>query len=504
MVLCGIWCQVCLGVCVLVWLLVWLVCWWRLRCRVSVLAAPSEHPFEIVPGSFHFTTASPRAGAHSDWTTSFEFAPAGGGATYNDAHEITVKVPAGFDASNTAVPTCTQSQLLTQNPASFSDEMPDCPIDSQLGELTIEDTNPTKGGTHQETVPIYNMEVSSFGVAAELGYKTSVFTGLVQIKVRPEDLGLTATTLDIPPTGELHKVAFKVWGVPAASENDFMRGARCGSHEEVPPICRNEFGEPQKAGIVAKSLLANPTNCEGSSESEMWANSWEEPIGEDIALWPHAVSEVAAMSECERLPFEPTIAASPSTRSAESPTGLDVSILVPQEWDNPLNNPVTSTSSYLKGAKVTLPEGMTANPGLAEGLGACTPAQYASETSSSLPGAGCPPEAKIGSITIETPLLAEKIRGAVYIATPYDNVPEFGTPEHPNGSLLALYVVAKEPQRGILIRSAGKIEPNPVTGQLVTTFERQPRSTVGPFRRGCRSSRSAGSRSNFVPVRRRR
>jgi hypothetical protein len=448
----------------------------------AVLAAPSEHPFEIVPGSFHFTTSSDQAGAHGDWTTSFEFAPAGGGATYNDVREVIVKVPAGFDASDTAVPTCTQSQLLAPNPTSSSGELPDCPLDTQIGDLSVEIN--VAGHERQETVPVYNMEVSSFGVSAEIGYKTTAFTGLVQIKVRPEDLGLTGTTLDIPPIGEVHKVVFKVWGVPAASENDAMRGARCGIYDEVPPICRNEFGEPQKAGITAKAFLANPVSCESGYESVMFANSWEEPIGEDLALWPHAVSEVAPMTECERIPFKPTIAASPSTRSAESPTGLDVSILVPQEWDNPLNSPVTSTTSYLKGAVVTLPEGMTANPGLAEGLGACTPAQYASEASSSLPGEGCPPESKIGSITIETPLLAEKIRGAVYIATPYDNVPEFGTPEHPDGSLLALYVVAKEPQRGLLIRSAGKIEPNPVTGQLVTTFERQPSIDGGSAQEG--------------------
>ena len=76
---------------------------------------------------------------------------------------------------------------------------------------------------------------------------------------------------------------------------------------------------------------------------------------------------------------------------------------------------------------------MTINPSAGSGLGACTPAQYASETSSSLPGEGCPPESKIGSIEIETPVLAEKILGAVYVATPYDNRPEFGTPEHPVG-----------------------------------------------------------------------
>ena len=445
------------------------------------LAEPSEHPFAIVPGSFHFTTSSDQAGVAGDWTTSFEFAPAGGGgATDGDVREVIVKLPAGFDASNTAVPTCTEAQLLIPHLGSHG--LPDCPVASQLGDLTVEYN--VEGSEHQETVPVYNMEVTSFGVAAQLGYEITVFTGLIEIKVRPEDVGLTATSIDIPPIGELHKVSLTTWGVPAAAEHDAMRGALCGSYGEIPPICRNELGGPQKAGVPAKVFLSNPTSCEEKFEAGMVANSWEEPFGENLAQWPNASSEVPAFVDCERVPFEPAIAVNPSTRAAESPTGLDVSTLVPQEWDNPLNNPVSVSSSYLKGAKVTLPEGVTANPGLAEGLGACTPAQYASETSSSLPGEGCPAESKIGSITIETPLLAEHIRGAIYIATPYDNVPEFGDPEHPGGSLLALYVVAKEPQRGILIKVAGKIEPNPVTGQLTTTFERQPSVNGFPAQAG--------------------
>ena len=59
------------------------------------------------------------------------------------------------------------------------------------------------------------------------------------------------------------------------------------------------------------------------------------------------------------------------------------------------------------------------------------PAQYEAETASSLPGEGCPPESKIGSIEIETPLLNEKIPGAIYIAKPYDN--PFGEEATPTG-----------------------------------------------------------------------
>jgi hypothetical protein len=434
-------------------------------------AKPSEHPFGIVPGSFHFTPSSLQAGAHADWVTSFAFEPEGeGGATYNDARNISVELPAGFDASNTAVPTCSQAQLLAINKVGPDGEVPECPLSSQVGLITLEIF---KEGTSPEqlTVPLYNMEVTTFGTTAELGFKTVIFTELLQIGVRAQDLGLTSSTTNLPKAGETHKVAVTVWGVPAAKEHDALRGAVCGDRGESPPVCHNEYGAPQPANTAVRPFLSNPTSC-GVSEARMEADSWEEPFN-----WSKASDTVGPIVECERVPFEPSIEAQPSTRSAESPTGLAVSLLVPQAWENPL----TISTSNLKDATVTLPEGMTANPSLAAGLGACTPGQYAAETSSSLPGEGCPSESKIGSIEIETPLLNEKVDGAVYIAKPYENEPSFGDPEHPGGSLLALYVVAKDPERGILIKVAGKITPNPVTGQLVTTFSNNPQQPFNRF-----------------------
>ncbi len=433
-------------------------------------ARPSEHPFGIVPGSFHFVPSSLQAGAHADWLTSFAFEPEGeGGPTYNDARNVGVELPAGFDASDTAVPTCTQEQLLAINQIGDG-EVPRCPLSSQVGLITLEiltvGTSP-----EQLTVPLYNMEVTTFGTTAELGYKTVIFAGLLQIGVRARDVGLTSSTVNIPKAGEIHKVSATVWGVPAAKEHDALRGAVCGDRGEHPAQCHYEYGGPQSANIAVRPFLSNPTSC-GVSEARMEADSWEEPFN-----WSRASYMVGPIGGCERVPFEPSIEAQPSTRSADSPTGLEVGIVVPQTWENQF----TIATANLKDARVTLPEGMTANPGLAEGLGACTPAQYASETSGSLPGEGCPAESKIGSIEIETPLLNEKIQGAIYIATPYDNIPEFGDAEHPGGSLLALYIVAKDPARGVLVKAAGKITPNPVTGQLVTTFDDNPQQPFSKF-----------------------
>jgi hypothetical protein len=446
------------------------------------VAKPSEHPFEIVPGSWHFEpaanqdTADPfQAGAHANWVFSFDFAHQEGGSengvTFNDLRSVTNEFPAGFDASNTAVPTCTEAQLLAVNPRAPEGFLPSCPVASQIGTISLEIFVASLAPKHV-TLPLYNMEVTNFGTTAEVGYYVvGLFTQIAEVRVRPGDEGLTAINVGVPKLGEAHNVTVTLWGLPAAHENDAMRGAVCGASGEVPPICRNELGGPQEADIPVKPFLSNPTSC-GSFEARIEADSWEEPLA-----FSKASAEVGPTTGCDRVPFEPSIEAQPSTRSAESPTGLNVSLVVPQTWENP----VTISTSNLKNAKVTLPEGMTANPGLAEGLGACTPAQYASETSSSLPGEGCPAESKIGSIEIETPLLAEKIPGAIYIAKPYDNVPEFGDAEHPGGSLLALYVVAKDPERGILIKVAGKITPNPVTGQLTTTFDNNPQQPFSKF-----------------------
>jgi hypothetical protein len=414
---------------------------------------PSEFPFAIEPGSFHFTTSSSQAAAHSDWTTSFDFDHNSRGRSYGDVRTTVVNLPAGFDASSTAVPTCTDAQLIEA--AGHPDDASRCPIASQVGKIKV-DISAESGLPAEVTVPLYNMEVTSFGVAAELGFKTSIITQILTVAVRPGDEGLTVTSPEIAKLGEARDVSVTVWGLPAAHEHDAERGEACGGGDEHPPVCTNVFGEPQPAGIPIKPFLSNPTSC-GMFTASLEADSWEEPDN-----WSRASDEVGPIGECERVRFEPSIEAQPTTHAAESPSGLNLSLLVPQTWENPYATAVSS----LKDTTVTLPEGMTVNPSAGSGLGACTPQEYKAETSSSQPGeGGCPAESKIGSIEIETPLLNEKLNGSVYIAEPYDN---------PFDSLLGLYIVAKAPPRGVIVKVAGRIEPNPVTGRLVTTFGATP------------------------------
>jgi hypothetical protein len=428
-------------------------------------AMPTTESLEISPGSFHIVPSTTQAAAHADLTTSFDFAHEPNGQTHDDVRTVVVRLPAGFDASNTAVPTCSYLQLI-----SGTETLPACPVASQVGQISFEIVNPHGGAPAQFTVPLYNMEVTSFGVAGELGFKTILFTQVLSIAARPDDLGLTATTPDIAKS-EPRNVSVTVWGVPASHAHDDQRGVTCGEGFEVPALCHHEIGggEPVEAGEPAKPFLSNPTSCE-PHVAHIEADSWEEP-----ANWTTAETEVGPIGECDRVPFEPSLEVQPTTTSAESPSGLEATIVVPQAWENPQ----TLSTANLKDARVRLPVGFTINPSAGVGLGACSPAQYAAESASSLPGQGCPPESKIGSIVIETPLLKEKVEGAVYVATPYDN--PFPEPGHPGGALLALYVVAKDPPRGIIVKAAGEVHPDPVTGQLVTTFLNNPQQPFSRF-----------------------
>ena len=112
------------------------------------------------------------------------------------------------------------------------------------------------------------------------------------------------------------------------------------------------------------------------------------------------------------------------------------------------------------------------NPSVAAGLGTCSEAQYAAETISSPPGAGCPNVSKVGELVVESPIVEGAIEGSMFFATPHQN--RFGT-------LLALYLVAKAPERGLLIKVAGRVDADPATGRLTATFDDLPQLPYSHF-----------------------
>ena len=371
--------------------------------------------------------------------------------------DVLVELPPGFVGDPAAIPACTLDELVGGN----------CPDGSQVGmnRLRFSGASGAAGGIPASNglnvQKVFNM-VAAPGYAARLGFNVVGTLVLVDVALkRGDDYGLIAGTHNTPPALAITGNDLTVWGTTPGG----------------------------------KVFLRSPTSCGRSLVSEAHANSWPHPgafrgdgspdlsdpawdsvssTSHKLPGFPHLPSEwgeVVTMQGCERVPVKGNLTALPTTIDAETPSGLAVHLEVP----NPgLENPDGISASDLKKVEVTLPEGMTINPSQAEGLGACSPAQYQSTELSfhPTPGRGCPDDAKIGSVEVKTPLLEETIPGDVYIAKPYDN---------PFGSLLALYVVLHEPQRGIFVRLAGRVDTDPRTGQLTTIFDDLPQTPFSTF-----------------------
>jgi hypothetical protein len=70
-------------------------------------------------------------------------------------------------------------------------------------------------------------------------------------------------------------------------------------------------------------------------------------------------------------------------------------------------------------------------------------------------------------------LLEENVNGSLFIAKPYEN---------PFGSLLALYMVIKNPTLGIIVKQALKVENDPVTGRITTVADNLPQLPFSHFK----------------------
>ncbi|HEX5712285.1 MAG TPA: hypothetical protein VFX85_03110 [Solirubrobacterales bacterium] len=461
----------------------------------AVFAAPAMAAFGIssLDGTLTDVDGSPttQAASHPDeitTTTAFNTISTKWGEMPDaSVKDVFLDLAPGFVGNPTTVSQCTEYDLAGRGVEVL------CPESSQIGtvELRINVFAP-------QTVylSLFNM-VPPPGKPSSFGF--SVFGVPVHLysRVRSDgDYGLSVDSPDINQTLSILSVKTTVWGVPADPSHDAQR---CQEPISATGVCV----EPASADIPVKAFLTNVTNCSaGPARTSAIADSWLNPglfdaasfVAHDDAVPPNPV----APDGCNAVPFSPSTTVVPTSDRAESPTGLNFDLEIPSTG---IENPTGLGQSHVKKATVTLPEGMTINPSAGEGLGSCSPAQFNSETATSPQGAGCPNDSKVGTVKIETPLLDEEATGALYIAKQNDN---------PFNSLLALYIVAKIPERGVVVKVAGKVTPDPKTGQLTTTFDNLPQLPFSKFslsfREGQRSPlstpRTCGTyavRSEFVP-----
>ena len=270
--------------------------------------------------------------------------------------------------------------------------------------MTVEEPLTIKGALTLP-VPVFNLSPAK-GEPARLGF----YIDLAKVPVlldtalerRPDgSYGVTVSSIDAPQAAGLLNTTITIWGNPADASHDDARGWGCLQ------LARGGSGLPCSPGEAAgaKPFLTLPTSCAGPLQALLELDPWADP-GVFSTLAPQPA--LSATSGCGGLRFEPTVAASPSSTTASSPTGLEFAL---STHDEGLVSAGGRAESQVKKVVVTLPEEMTANPSFAAGLGACSEAQYESETIGSAPGTGCPSSSKIGEVEVETPLLTNKIDG---------------------------------------------------------------------------------------------
>ncbi|MCL2770107.1 MAG: hypothetical protein FWD42_08395, partial [Solirubrobacterales bacterium] len=363
--------------------------------------------------------------------------------------DVEVELPPGLIGNPDAVVKCVPYDVAHA----------DCSGASQVGVLTVA----TAGGKRTES-PIYNL-VPPAGVAAQFGARFNGYvTAHIDARVRTEgDYGVTADSLYVSSAEGLVGASVTLWGVPSDSRHDPERscpgpGNINESHFPEAPYQTQpctERGPPVP-------FLSNPTSCTGPRAASVRIDSWREP-----GTFVGASGEMPAITGCGKLDFKPTIAARPTSRASDSPSGLDVELKVPQNA-----NSTGLAEAELEDAKVTLPAGVTVNPSSASGLVGCPllsgrdshVGQSGIDLENGEP-ANCPEASKVGRVTIETPLLERPLTGGVYVAQQTAN---------PFKSLLALYVAAGEAERGVVVKLAGRVELNQTSGQLTTTFDENP------------------------------
>ena len=184
------------------------------------------------------------------------------------------------------------------------------------------------------------------------------------------------------------------------------------------------------------------------------------------------------LTDCEHLSFQPKPTARLSSDRTTTPSGFDFTL---EGNSSGLLDPNARAGSQVRNVSVGLPEGLTVNPSVGAGLGVCTKAEFAAEGIATPPGAACPNASTLGHVTVETPLVEGELEGSMFLAQPDD--PATGEPgaENPFDTLLALYLVARSPERGVIVKVSGRVNPDPTTGRLVATFVDLPQLPYSRF-----------------------
>ena len=244
--------------------------------------------------------------------------------------DVEVALPAGMIGNPTATPKCANADLANAG-------VPACSPNSQVGVASLAFN--LFGGVQRANIPIFNM-VPPPGVPAEFGFVIVGTPVYITPKLRPDrGYALALELKSVSQALALIESDIRFWGVPGDPAHTPERGFNdlgqaCADPTTEPTSCTNEFTAP------IKPFVTNPTACSADPlTTSLKLNTWQQPgvfteksfDSHDSQTPPNPVG----ITGCDdvRLNFEPTLTAGPTLVRADSETGLEVELQVPQKDD---------------------------------------------------------------------------------------------------------------------------------------------------------------------------
>jgi hypothetical protein len=424
-----------------------------------ITVSPAPAPFGLAQTDVWFSnidgTIDTRAGSHPyaatfvvefNQTGYFEKEGSGYSGEMHSAREVRdvqVKLPPGLVGDPQSVPQCPRE--LFENDQNYVG----CPIDTQIGVATFRYA--TEG---EPVVPVFNIAPPP-GKPAEFGFVDVGNPAYLDSSVRTGgDDGITSEVPNAPQRNTQSSI-ITLWGDPGGRSHVPWYNA------EASPECNS--GECLAALHENGPLLTLPTSCTGKPQINFLARPWfeEASVAEDMVSLHESEDVPTGFTGCEDLTFEPASTVAPEKAEADAPTGLTAEVKPP--LGGLLAHEGTGAAA-IRDATVTLPQGMTINPGQAAGLTACAPSESAVGTEAA---PTCPASSKVGTATIETPLLADHLEGGIFVLP--SNPPE-----------VKLLVAASAD--GVNVKLVGVAHLDPATGQVTTTFSETPQLPFSSFK----------------------
>jgi hypothetical protein len=419
---------------------------------VGLLFGPAiaKADFGIEPKSFHTSfevsegvVGVPQASSHPySFSLGFKLnTDSEGHSVGGELRSVLIDLPPGFAGYPFATSRCTRQE--------FEGFTVGCSPNAQVGVIfaNLPKLGTTVGGA------LYNM-VPPPGVAAQLGFAIAGLNALPEISLRTENpfstgrYGLHVANYGLPL--EATSIEVKVWGTPAETSHNEERGTEAA---EGTAGRGHAFVGPHLAFLTLPAECSEPIHTTVEVDSKLDPGHYVKAEAASL----DSDGTPTAPQGCDAVPFAPRISAATTTHAASASSGLNFELGLPNEG---LTNSSGIAETEPEKVEVELPAGVTANPAAASGLTGCTEEQF---SHASLTNPGCPEASKLGTLLARSPLIEEPVEGSVYLATPHAN---------PFSNLLSLYIVGTARERGVLITQAGKVDINPTTGQLTTTFGR--------------------------------